>query len=91
MAVSVERSTLQPSPASAVAVKPAGSESTMLTVPLVASRPLLLTVIVYVSPMSPGLKLPTCVEVTVRSGAGGGAKAGTNRLATGVPMPVTRS
>ena len=57
-------------PLKAVAAIPAGSISTRLTMPLVAAAPELLTVIVNVSPTSPGWKIPEpeSAMLTVKSG-----------------------
>jgi hypothetical protein len=62
---------VQPEPLIAVAVKPAGNASTTVTVPAVGALPTLETVNVYVAPTWPSAKLPTCVDVTVTSGARG--------------------
>src|SRR2546427_10076361 len=59
---------VQPVPLMAVAVKPVGSVSATVTVPLVEALPLLVTVMVYCAPVCPCLKLPTWVFVMVRSG-----------------------
>jgi len=65
--VSVPKVHVQPVPLIAVAVSPVGSVSATVTVPLVGPGPTLLTVIVYVAPVCPCVKLPVCVLFTVRS------------------------
>src|SRR5271166_6087054 len=52
----------------AVAVRPVGSVSATVTAAVVGPVPLLVTVIVYVAPVCPWVKLPVCDLVTVRSG-----------------------
>lgn len=52
-----------------VAVRPAGNVSTAVTVPRVASVPMLFTVREYVAPICPRMKLPECDLEIVRSGA----------------------
>ena len=69
--VKVAKVQLQFVPEIAVAVSPVGRVSVIVTVPVVEAVPLFLTVIVYVAPVCPWLKLPVCVLVTVRSGAVG--------------------
>ena len=59
---------LHPLPVIAVAVKPAGMLSTTVTVPDVGAPPAFDTVIVYVAPVWPGMKLPACVLTIARSG-----------------------
>jgi hypothetical protein len=53
----------------AVAVKPAGRVSVIVTVPLVASAPVFLAVSVYAAPICPCVKFPVCDLVRVRMGA----------------------
>ena len=91
VAVSVLRFTVQPVPLMAVAVNPAGKTSTRLTVPAVGPVPELLTVMVYVSPVSFCLNAGLWVTATVKSGSGYEARSGTSRLAIGAPRPVTLS
>src|SRR5207245_352515 len=57
----------QPVPEIAVAVKPVGSVSATVTVPLVAPVPELVAVSVYVSPLSPWMKFPVCDLAIVMS------------------------
>src|SRR3989442_9353858 len=59
---------LHPAPANPVAVSPAGTASLTVTVPLLTAPPALLTLIVYVAPTWPALKLPAWVLVRARSG-----------------------
>src|SRR5262245_18475097 len=54
----------------AVGDRPVGRTSPTVTVPLVAAKPTLLTLIVYVPLGSPWAKLPAWLLVSVRSGAG---------------------
>ena len=65
--VSDERVQAHPVPDIAVAVRPPGNASVTVTVPVVAVEPLLVTVIVYVAPTCPWVKLPACDFVIVRS------------------------
>ena len=58
----------QPVPDMDVAVRPLGKVSVTVTVPVVEADPLLLTVIVYVAPVCPCVKLPVWVFVIARSG-----------------------
>src|SRR6185295_14300996 len=58
---------LQPMPVAAVGVRPAGTVSLTVTVPDVAPAPELVTVIAYVAPVWPCVKLPECVLLIVRS------------------------
>ena len=58
-----------PVPLIAVAARPAGNVSTTVTVPTVASVPILFTVREYAAPICPSRKLPECDLVTVKSGA----------------------
>src|SRR5947209_2172984 len=60
----------QPVPLMDAAVSPLGRVSETLTAPAVAPVPLFLTVMVYVAPVWPWVKLPTCELVTVRSASG---------------------
>ena len=57
-----------PVPANAVAVRPLGSASVIVIALLVAAVPELVTVIVYVAPVWPCVKLPVCAFAIVRSG-----------------------
>src|SRR5207244_6388355 len=66
--VSVPTTHVHPVPLIAVAVSAAGSVSVTVTVPLVARSPMFFTEMVYDFPVSPCVKLPLCVFVTVRSG-----------------------
>jgi hypothetical protein len=66
--VRVARVQLQPLPLNAVAVNPAGSVSTTVTVPLVGRVPIFDTTIVYCAPVCPWVKLPLWLLVRVRSG-----------------------
>src|SRR2546427_177518 len=68
--VSVARVQVQAVPPIAVAVKPAGNVSVIVTVPEVAVPPLSATAIVYVAPLWPWTKLPEWLLVMVRSGGG---------------------
>ena len=72
--VNVASVQLQPDPLIAVAVSPVGSVSVTLTVPVVATPPLLVTLMVYVAPVCPCVKFPMCVFVIVKSA---GARAET--------------
>src|SRR3989304_4174537 len=66
--VSVASVQLQSVPLNAVAVSEAGSVSVTVTAPLVGPEPLLVTVMAYVAPVCPWVKLPVWVLVMVRSG-----------------------
>ena len=66
--VTVPVSHVHPVPLSPVAVKPVGSVSFMVIDPTVGPAPLFVTVIVYVLPVSPWVKLPVWLLETVRSG-----------------------
>ena len=59
---------VQPVPDIEVAVRPVGSVSVTVTVPVVEAKPPLDTMIAYVAPVWPWLKLPVWVLVMVRSG-----------------------
>lgn len=74
---------VQPVPAAAVPVKPDGIVSVTLTVPVVAAVPLLVTVIVKVAPICPGVKLPVWDFVIVRLGVPVGVT-----VAVSVAVPV---
>jgi hypothetical protein len=63
---------VQPSPPWPVAVKPSGSVSVTVMVPVAASGPTLVTSMRYV-PVSPATKSPSCETSTFRSGSGVGA------------------
>ena len=54
-------------PLIAVAVSPLGRVSVTVTVPLVVALPEFVTVIEYVAPVCPWVKLPVCDFATVRS------------------------
>ena len=58
---------VHPAPVMAVAVRPDGSVSVIVTVPLVGLPPEFVAVIVKL-PVPPWVKLPACDFVTVRSG-----------------------
>jgi hypothetical protein len=58
---------VQPLPLAALNVSPAGSVSTIVTVPKVAAVPVLLTAIAYV-PVWPIVNVPLCVFVTASTG-----------------------
>jgi len=61
---------LQPVPAIEASVKPPGSVSVTVTVPLVAAAPDAFdTVTVYASPLCPCVKLPLCVDATLNTAA----------------------
>jgi hypothetical protein len=61
---------VQPVPAIETRVKPDGTVSVTVTVPVVAAVPVFDTVTVYVAFCCPWLKLPVCVLVIVRTGVG---------------------
>jgi hypothetical protein len=63
-------------PAIAVAVKPAGKVSLIVTAPDVVEPPLFVTVIEYAAPLWPWTKLPEWLLLMVRSGAEAGDPAG---------------
>ena len=65
--VSVPSVHVHPVPLIAVAVRASGSASVTVTVPLVDNSPMFFTAMVYDFPVSPCVKLPICVFVTVRS------------------------
>src|SRR5262245_23049907 len=52
-----------------VGIRPAGTDSVTVTVPLVGAAPTLLATIEYVAPTCPRLKFPTWLFVIVMSGA----------------------
>src|ERR1051325_11663316 len=58
---------VHPVPLIAVAVSPVGSVSTTLTAPEVDPAPEFVTVMVYVAPTCPCVKLPVCDFDTVKS------------------------
>ena len=62
---------VQPVPTRPVAVRPTGSESLTVTVPLVAAPPPLRALSKYVAPVWPCTNEPACDFVSVRSGAEG--------------------
>jgi hypothetical protein len=68
--VSVPSVQFQPAPLIAVARRPAGNESTIVTAALVAEVPMFETMIVYCSPTCPATGDPACVFVTARSATG---------------------
>src|SRR5436190_1019361 len=57
----------QPEPLMPVAVIDGGRASVTLTTPLAGPEPMFDTVIVYVCPVAPCVKLPECETETVRS------------------------
>jgi hypothetical protein len=68
------------------AVKPEGSVSVTVAVPLVAAFPELVTVIVYV-PVPPAGKLPVWVLVMVHAGAAAGATGAVSLPVAGFKTP----
>ena len=59
---------VQPVPAIDTSVRPDGTVSVTVTVPLVGPFPVFLTVIVYAAPVCPCVKLPLCVLAMLRTG-----------------------
>src|ERR1017187_2574011 len=64
---SVAKVQVQPVPPIPVAVRPPGSASVTVTVPLLGPESALITVMVYTAPVCPRATLPTCVLVTIRT------------------------
>jgi len=78
---------VQPVPERPVSVRPVGSVSIAVTVPLVGLVPVLLTVTVKVAPVCPCVKFPEWVFVTFKAGVGGGLTVTLSLPVPGVEPP----